>query len=1039
MKYLELSSKSRPSPHWIKFAAASLMAIAIAGCGGGGAGSNSTVATNPASVTKFAASAWLSLKPQIDPASISVSMAADSTGAVKPVVTFKVTDALGNPVVGLGGQVAGTSAALPTNFNPQFTLAKLIPANATTGEPSKWVSYLVTKPVLTAGTGGALATVSGWAGTYPTSDTNGTLVDNNDGTYKYTFLRDIAAVQSQVNALVAANPTCVSGAAAAAAPNKSASGTTCAQDLDAANLAYDPAATTRLGIIIQGSQPGTGTNTVDKVQVTAPVPLVNTFNIGYDFVPNGGAVTATRDIVVKASCATCHDNRAIGHISTPNGGANGIPGGNFVGRNDPRLCVTCHTDQTKFGFSNVTTDANGNYTMAYKRTTDGFAAFTYPRMIHQFHMGNKLTKTGYNLNGHCTDPRDTSGYTSGTAGTTLATAASSNAAACFNTVGFPQAQENCSTCHAGANTATGNKNKTTDGDNWMTKPSIVACGACHDGINFATGQGFTVMDKQLGRTVPTGHGGDGTAANNGVVTGATNANCASCHATTNATFAGLQVALVHRTTDSTPNNPVAKAGVSNFTYDLKSVTVTAGVPTIVFRINKDGAPVTAFNVPTPVVNGTTGATVVSSSFEPITGFAGGPSLYVAYAVPQDGIAAPADFNAYQSVSLTNLLVASGSPKAGSITGPDASGYFTATITGDTLGQPVGTGCAKPTAPAKAACVNTAVLASPIVIPANATMVTGAIIGVFTQKNQPTGKGATYVATYVAADPTVNPNVSAQGGLRRPAMLKKLVATGYTARRVIVDVAKCNSCHEQIGLDPVIHSQDRNDPTACSICHNANKTSNGWASNVNTYLHGIHGASKRTVPYVWNGSSATDNYGFTNYPGLLKDCNQCHLAGTVNLNATGGNAVTPNMLWPTVGTGTYTAPAAGAFTKNSPYVAASTTPATNYGNVFSFTPAGATVGAYTPANGTAVAAHVAAAGGETVAADPATLVSSPLASACFSCHDTSLAKSHIQQNGGAIYAVRSTVSSNGALVNNETCLACHGAGKLADVAVVHGAQ
>jgi OmcA/MtrC family decaheme c-type cytochrome len=1018
------------------------MAIAIAGCGGGGAGSNSTVATNPAAVTKFAASAWQSLKPQIDPASISVSMAADSTGAVKPVVTFKVTDELGNPLVGLGGQVVGTSAALPANFNPQFTLAKLIPANATTGEPSKWVSYLVTAPVLTAGTGGALATVSGWTGTYPTSDTNGTLVDNNDGTYKYTFLRDIKAVQSQVNALV--DTTAASTATEKAANCKVGDKVVCSKaDLDPANLAYDPAATHRLGIIIQGSQPGTGTNTPDKVQVTAPVPLLDTFNIGYDFVPNGGAVTATRDIVVKASCATCHDNRAIGHFTRGPDAARGIPGGAFVGRNDPRLCVTCHTDQTKYSFTAVTTDANGNYTGKYKRTVDEQSAFTYPRMIHQYHMGEKLTKTGYNLNGHCTSPADTSGVTP--AGTTT----SSNASACFNTVALPQAQENCSTCHAGTastKATTANANKTPDGDNWKTQPSIIACGSCHDGINFADGTGFTLADKRLGKATPTGHlAGIGATANS---------SCAGCHtaAGINPSVATSEIALVHRTTDQTPNNPVSKAGVSNFSYEIKSVTVTANQPVIVFRIIKDGAPVTAFNVPTPVVNGQTGATVVSSSFEPITGFAGGPSLYVTYAVPQDGIAAPADFNAYQNVSLTNLLVASGSPKAGSITGPDVNGWVTATLTGDTLGQAASATCTAvalgtTAAPGtNATCITTAttvgttttksanaspVLASPIVIPTNATMVTGAIIGVFTQKNQPTGKGVTPpVATYVTADPTVNPNVSAKGGLRRPAVLKKLVATGYTARRVIVDAAKCNSCHEQLGTDPVFHSADRNDPTACAICHNANKTSTGWSANSNTFIHGIHGASKRTVPFDW-----VKSYGFADvgYPGILKDCNQCHLPNTVNLSATGGTTVAPNMLWLTVGTGTYTA----STTKpNSIYV----TEGTNYGNLFSFTPAGATVGAYTPSTGPAVAAHVAAAGGETVAADPATLVSSPLSSACFSCHDSSLARTHMHQNGGAIYEARSTVSdARKALVNSETCLACHGAGKLADAAAVHGAK
>jgi OmcA/MtrC family decaheme c-type cytochrome len=296
-----------------------------------------------------------------------------------------------------------------------------------------------------------------------------------------------------------------------------------------------------------------------------------------------------------------------------------------------------------------------------------------------------------------------------------------------------------------------------------------------------------------------------------------------------------------------------------------------------------------------------------------------------------------------------------------------------------------------------------------------------------------------VASATGVTPVVaKGTVSASGGLVRPAVLKKLVATGYTARRVVTDPAKCNSCHEQLGTDPNFHGGARNDPTACAICHNNTRTSNGWVANTSTFIHGIHGASKRTVPYMWAAVAADDNYSQIGYPGLLKDCNQCHLPSTVNFGATGGTSVATNLLWPTSATGKFDASTANttAF-RNSPYVV--TDNATNYGNGFSYTPAGSTVSAYTPSSGTAVAAHVAGAGGETVAADPATLVNSPMASACFSCHDTSLAKAHMTQNGGAIYVARSSVSSGGALVNNETCLTCHAAGKVADAAAIHGAK
>ncbi len=89
---------------------------------------------------------------------------------------------------------------------------------------------------------------------------------------------------------------------------------------------------------------------------------------------------------------------------------------------------------------------------------------------------------------------------------------------------------------------------------------------------------------------------------------------------------------------------------------------------ITFQIKKDGVAVTAFATPTLATNAATGAQVVSPDFEPIAGFAGGPSLYVAFAVPQDGITAPADFNYFTNVSLASLLVPAGtSPNTGTLT------------------------------------------------------------------------------------------------------------------------------------------------------------------------------------------------------------------------------------------------------------------------------------------------------------------------------------------------------------------------------------
>ena len=81
-----------------------------------------------------------------------------------------------------------------------------------------------------------------WCGTYPATDTQGTLVDNGDGSYEYTFYRDL----KQAAAIVASLNDTANGL------NKKA---------DLGDVSYDASLTHRLGIQIGGAAPGTGTNT----------------------------------------------------------------------------------------------------------------------------------------------------------------------------------------------------------------------------------------------------------------------------------------------------------------------------------------------------------------------------------------------------------------------------------------------------------------------------------------------------------------------------------------------------------------------------------------------------------------------------------------------------------------------------------------------------------------------------------------------------------------------------------------------------------
>jgi len=517
----------------------------------------------------------------------------------------------------------------------------------------------------------------------------------------------------------------------------------------------------------------------------------------------------------------------------------------------------------------------------------------------------------------------------------------------YQTQTYPQDIRNCTTCHKGVN-----------GANWQSQPSRLNCGSCHNAINFATGTGTTNAGAA------TGHIGGAQANDNG---------CALCHGS-------AAVTATHVTRDSTPNNPNVPPGAVKISYAIKSVTLNASTqPVIVFQIIKDGTAVTSLATPTLVTDAVTGQQVIDPAFEPIPGLNGGPSFYVVYSVPQDGITAPADFNARSNVTLASLLVTAGSPKAGTITGPDASGFWTATLTGDTLGQALPTTGSAPKA----------VTASPIFVPASAKMLTGALIGNFTQTDLT-------AFPYTPKNVAVSPNVNATGGLVRDTFAAQKVATGFTGRRAIVDTAKCTKCHEQLGVSPDFHSGARNDATLCAFCHTPNLTSSGWSAGSSTFVHGIHAAKKRTVPFNWHAVSATESYAKITYPGFLRNCEQCHVAGSYDFSASVTLKAVPSLLFNTVATGKYNGADA---TKNftfSPYVI--TDNITDYGAGFKYDPA---TNVTTPAAAS-------------------TLVNSPIASACSSCHDTPVARAHMVVQGGSLYEPRSS-----ALLRLETCLVCHG--------------
>ncbi|GAB3768069.1 hypothetical protein GCM10028796_30970 [Ramlibacter monticola] len=800
-----------------------------------------------------------------------------------PVISFKVTDAAGTPVSGLAQKNA--AGAYP-NFS--FGIAKLMPATA--GAPSRWVNYNVFGATPVADKPPVLM--------FPEPENSGSMVDNGDGSYVYTFGVDITKVKSYVDA----------GAFSA---------TSIKADLD--DLSYNPSLPHRVIVAIGGKMPD------------ATTLLKGSANFTYDFVPATGKPTTDVDpqrlIVTTASCNSCHSNLSL-H-------ANMLPV-----MHDTKMCVVCHTDQVKFG-SGESVPASGNTLVpagkyaAYGATMKVMdrAVGVFPNMVHKIHMGQKLYYKGYNQFG-----------------------------VKYNEITYPQSQTNCVKCHDGSATAA---NPTPQGDNWKTKPSRVACGACHDGINFATGLGKTVT----GKFDAYGHVGGAQADDT---------RCAQCHS------AAAIEKIYHVTVDRTgsadrggypintaPNVPTPglpagmgpaiplasqlgnlPSGVYKINLEIAKATVTGASGAkhlnVTYRILKDGSPVT-----------------LNPSGFLIDGVDGSPSIMVAYAVPQDGITEPADWNFVQDlgggVTVKNIRDGVG---GNAQTGPDANGFYTATLA--------------------------------LVIPDNAKMVT-ASLGVSYQ-----GFVQTNLATYPKGI-----------RLREPAFVIK-TAEGYTPRRQIVSKDKCNSCHGQLGVEPSFHSGARNNGEGCAACHTANYSTGhggpgdkggGWNVSEKNMVHSIHASGKREQAFNWMATADNPN-GFkeVTYPGVLSNCEQCHVPGSYDFSAAANKAAVPNLLWSTDANKNMTNPDAATLGL-SPWVTTLGLGLIDYST-----------------------------------SPNANLVSSPISSACFGCHDSKAAVGHIQGNGGTLYKQASSVAvgadrAKGFAVT-ETCLVCHGTGRAADIKAMH---
>ena len=334
--------------------------------------------------------------------------------------------------------------------------------------------------------------------------------------------------------------------------------------------------------------------------------------------------------------------------------------------------------------------------------------------------------------------------------------------------------------------------ETPEGDNWKNEPSEAACGSCHE--------------------APPNFA-DLTAA---------------------------EIEEAHVTPNSTPNNPDLPPGVPVIEYVLNSATVDGNNQAVItFKILRDGVPLDLFNLD-----------------EDLADPGRWPDFLLAYALPQDGIATPAEYN--------NLGEDSAQPLTVDLEqlGPDnnddgtmvdnGDGTFTATTGGTTFPAPAGA------------------------FPAGATLRAVGLQGYF----------------QVDTDSDGDDDYS----LHTPSAV--IAVDGDDVRREVVDNTSCASCHEWFeghGGNRVFNMN------ICVMCHVPNLSSSGRGiltpndanedaygsdpllypeatNNLKDMIHGIHGAETRTTDYEFvRGGFRQNPYNFSDvvFPAGANDCLRCH--------------------------------------------------------------------------------------------------------------------------------------------------------------------
>jgi OmcA/MtrC family decaheme c-type cytochrome len=119
-----------------------------------------------------------------------------------------------------------------------------------------------------------------------------------------------------------------------------------------------------------------------------------------------------------------------------------------------------------------------------------------------------------------------------------------------------------------------------------------------------------------------------------------------------------------------------------------------------------------------------------------------------------------------------------------------------------------------------------------------------------------------------------------------------------ARRAVVDLAKCNDCHNTLAL----HGGQRFKVEECIICHHPNENDRSRrpadkmpaeSVHMKYMIHKIHTGEELELEYtVYGFGNTPHNYNEVLYPGDRRNCEACHNPGTYDLPLPSGVLGTP---------------------------------------------------------------------------------------------------------------------------------------------------